>query len=38
MYVFGSGGIGGVGYEWVSGLSLGYTNPVGIGGVFDMCL
>ena len=24
--------------EWVRGLSLGFTNPVGTGGVWDMCL
>ena len=27
MYVFGSGGVGGVGSEWVRRLGLGYTNP-----------
>ena len=35
MYVFGSERCGG---EWMSELSLGFTNPVGIGGVLDMCL
>ena len=29
---------GGVGGEGVSGLGLGFTNPVGTGGVLDMCL
>ena len=24
--------------EWIRGLGLGFTNPVGIGGVLDMCL
>ena len=35
MYVFGSGGVGG---EWMRELGLGFTNPVGTGGVLDMCL
>ena len=29
---------GGVGGEWMRELGLGFTNPVGTGGVFDMCL
>ena len=24
--------------EWIRGLSLGFTNPVGPGRVLDMCL
>ena len=35
MYVFGSGGVGGVGSEWVTGLGLGFTNS---GGTWGMCL
>ena len=31
MYVFGSGGVGG---EWMRELGLGFTNPLGTGGVF----
>ena len=38
MYVFGSGGVGGEGGEWMRELGLGFTNPVGTGGVLDMCL
>ena len=38
MYVFGSGGVGGEGGEWLRELGLGFTNPVGTGGVLDMCL
>ena len=34
MYVFGSGGVGG---EGMRGLGLGFTNPVGAGGVLDVC-
>ena len=26
------------GGEWVRGLGLNFTNPVGIGGVWDVCL
>ena len=26
------------GGEWMRELSLGFTNPVGTGGVLDMCL
>ena len=29
---------GGVGGEWIRGLCLGFTNPVGTGGVIDVCL
>ena len=29
---------GGVGGEWMRGLSLGFTNPVGTGGVLDVRL
>ena len=32
------GGVGGVWCEWLRGLGLGFTNPVGTGGVWDMCL
>ena len=32
MYVFGSG------REWMRELGLGFTNPLGTGGVLDMCL
>ena len=32
------GGMGGVGSEWVRGLGVGFTNPVGTEGVWDMCL
>ena len=28
----------GVGGEWMSELGLGFTNPLGTGGVLDMCL
>ena len=38
MYVFGSGGVGGEGGEWMRGLGLGFTNPVGAGRVLDVCL
>ena len=31
-------GVGGVGDEWVRGLDLGFTNPGGTGGKWDMCL
>ena len=38
MYVFGSGqGVGGEGAEWMRELGLGFTNPLGTGGVLDMC-
>ena len=26
------------GGEWMTGMGLGFTNPVGTGGVFDVCL
>ena len=40
MYVFGSGwrGVGGERVEWMRGLRLGFTNPVGTRGVLDVCL
>ena len=38
MYVFRTGGVGGEGGEWMRGLALGFTNPVGTGGVLDVCL
>ena len=40
MYVFGSGWCGwrGGGGEWMRELGLSFTNPVGTGGVLDMCL
>ena len=30
------GGVGGEGGEWMRELGLGFTNPVGTGGVLDM--
>ena len=36
MYVFGSGGVGGDGGEWMRELGLGFSNPLGTGGVLDM--
>ena len=38
MYVFGSGLRGWRGGEWMRELGLGFTNPVGTGGVLDTCL
>ena len=38
MYVFGSGRYGWRGGEWMRELGLSFTNPVGTGGVLDMCL
>ena len=38
MYVYGSGRCGGEGGEWIRELGLGFTNPVGTGGVLDMRL
>ena len=39
MYMFGSGRCGWRGgVEWMRELGLGFTNPVGTGGVLDMCL
>ena len=32
------GGVGGEGGEWMRELGLGLTNPLGTGGVLDMCL
>ena len=32
------GGVGGEGGEWMRGLCLGFTNPVGTGGVLDVRL
>ena len=31
-------GVGGEGGEWMRELGLGFTNPLGTGGVLDMCL
>ena len=31
-------GVGGEGDEWMRGLGFGFTIPVGIGGVLDVCL
>ena len=38
MYVFGSAWCGWRGGECLRDLGLGFTNPVGRGGVLDMCL
>ena len=38
MYVFGSGRCGWRVGEWMRGLGLGFTNPVGTGGVLGVCL
>ena len=38
MYAFGSGRRGWRGGEWIRGLGLGFTNPVGTGEVLDVCL
>ena len=38
MYVFGLGWRGWRGGEWMRGLDLGFTNPVGTRGVLDVCL
>ena len=32
------GGVGGGWGEWMRELDLGFTNPLGTGGVLDMCL
>ena len=32
------GGVGGERGLWMRGLGLGFTNPVGTGGVLDVCL
>ena len=37
MYAFGSGKRGWRGGEWMRGLGLDFTNPVGTGGVLDVC-
>ena len=37
-YVFVSGRVGGIGGEWMIGLGLGFTNPGGTGGEWDMCV
>ena len=31
-------GVGGYGSEWIKGLGLGFTNPVGTRGVLDVCV
>ena len=36
--MFGSRRRGGEGSEWMIGLGVGFTNPVGTGGVLDACL
>ena len=38
VYVFGSVRRRQRGGEWMRGLCLGFTNPVGTGGVLDVCL
>ena len=38
MYVFGLGRRGWRWDEWMRGLGLSFTNPVGTGGVLDVCL
>ena len=38
MYVFGSGRRRRLGGEWMRGLGLGFTNPVGTCEVLDVCL
>ena len=35
---FAWGGVGGDKGEWLRGLGLGFTNPVGTGEVLDVCL
>ena len=35
--MFGSGRRGWRGDEWMRGLGLGFTNPVGTGEVLDVC-
>ena len=32
------GGVGGIGSECLRGFGLGFTNPGGTGGKWDMCL
>ena len=36
--MYGSGRRMWTGGEWMKGLGLGFTNPVGTGRVLDMCL
>ena len=36
--MFGSGGVGGEGGEWMRGLGLGFINPVGTEGVLGVFL
>ena len=38
MHAFGSGRCGWRGGEWMRELGLGFTNPVGTGGVLEACL
>ena len=38
VYVFGSGGKGGEGGEWMRRLDLSFTNPVGTEEVWTLCL
>ena len=38
MYVLGSGSVGRDEVEWMRGFGLGFSNPVGTGGVLDVCL
>ena len=38
MCVLGSGRYGWRGGEWMRELGLSFTNPVGTGGVLDVCL
>ena len=38
MYVCGSGRGRGRWVEYMRGLGLGFTNPMGTGGVLDVCL
>ena len=38
MYVFASGRRGWRGGEWMRGLGFDFINPVGTGGVLDVCL
>ena len=35
---FSRGGVGGEGVEWMRGLGLGFTNPVGTVGELDVCM
>ena len=38
MHMFGSGMRVWRGGEWMRGMVLDFTNPVGTGGVFDVCV